>query len=93
MHLQVRDGFLHLEGILSKLLFDLFCLDPHLEHFINDLLEVFDKVVILRLYVFVGLVDDVDKDLPVVLQCTAQSFQVVVHLNEVKRGTLTSSEN
>lgn len=93
MNLKVCDGLLHFEVVLSHFLFDLLGLNTYLEHFVNDLLQVFNKVVVLGLHVFVRFVDDVDKHLPVVLQRFPQSLQVVVHLYTLFRKLLTNSEN
>ena len=82
MHLQIGDCLLHLEGVLCELLLHLLRLHAHLEDLVNDLLKVLNQVVVLKFDILVRFVDNVDKDLTVVLQRSPERFEIVVNLNK-----------
>ena len=68
---QICDEFLHLECILYDLAFTLVNLDSNLLHYVCYLLQIFNKVVVLCLKVFICLVNDVYKDLTIILKSSS----------------------
>ena len=84
---QVCYLLLHVDSVLHDFPLGFLSLDAHFEDFIDDLLEVFNHVVVLRLKVLVRLVDDTDEDLTVVLKRPPECLQVVVHLKRKIKST------
>ena len=88
MRLQVCYLLLHVDCVLYDLLLSLLGLDTHFKHLVDDLLEVFDHVVVLDLEVLVRLVDNADEDLAIVLQSSPQCLQIVIHLIGKSKKTI-----
>jgi len=84
MRLQVSNHLLHSDSVLDDLLLALFCLDAYLEHLVDDLLQVFNHIVVLCFEIFVSLIDDTDENFSVVLQGSSQRLQIVIDLIEKK---------
>ena len=98
MSFQICDHLLCAPVIFHNLLLDLLRLDADLEDLVDYLLQVFNHVVVFTFEVLVGLIDDVDEYLTVILEGTTQRFQIVIDLIKSKfvnkmQFVLTSSEN
>ena len=72
MSLEICDLLLHVDSILHDLPLRLLGLNPNLEHLIDDLLNIFNHIVMLRVKVFISLIDDLDKDFTVILEGTSK---------------------
>ena len=68
MRLKISYHLLHTYGVFNDLLLSLLGLDSHFEYLVDDLLEILNHVIVLRLEVFVRLVDNADEDLSVILE-------------------------
>ena len=77
---QVCYLLLHGNRVLHNLLLGLFRGDAHLEDLIDDLLQILNHIVVLRLKVLIRLVDNAHEHLTIVLQCTSKCLQIVVNL-------------
>lgn len=80
MCLQVRYLLLHVNRVWNNLLLTFLRLDTNLEDFIDDFFEILNQIVMLILSVLISLVYDADEDLPIVLEGSSESFQIVVDL-------------
>ena len=74
MSLEICDLLLHVDGVLNDLSLRLLGLYAHLEDLIDDLLDIFHHIVMLRVEVFIGLIDDLNKDFTVVLEGSSEGL-------------------
>ena len=81
---QVCYLLLNIDRVLHDLLLRLFRLNSDLEDLVDDFLQIFHHIVVLRFEVFVGRVDNADENFTIVLQGAPQSLQIVVHLYDKK---------
>jgi len=72
--LEICDLLLHVDGVLNDLSLRLLGLYAHLEDLIDDLLDIFHHIVMLRVEVFIGLIDDLNKDFTVVLEGSSEGL-------------------
>ena len=80
MRLQIRYLLLHVNSVLHDLWLAFLSFDTHFKYFIDDFLKIFNHIVVLILSVLVGLVYDADEYLPIVLEGSSKSLQIVVDL-------------
>jgi hypothetical protein len=73
---------LQFESVFNDFLLTRLSLNAHLEDFVNDLLEIFNEIIVSVTALIRLLVDYGHKDLTIISDRTAQGLQIAINLQK-----------